>query len=127
MYNPLEPPSPNTLSRRLEDLSLSPPLLDDDLDSASASNYLTTPPAVPSTQLSSAPPGSSLDGYAPDASAAPKHAEVIPRSAESSEALKDTIRGVYRLWKSARPSCPQLEENEGEQFLDIVRQVLAEH
>ena len=44
---------------------------------------------------------------------------------ESHEALKDAIRGVYRLWKSART--PDFDIPEGQEFLEIVRQIVTEN
>lgn len=42
-----------------------------------------------------------------------------PHLDESREALKDTIRGIYRLWKAGSAATPDQEL-----FLDIVRQAI---
>lgn len=49
---------------------------------------------------------------------------VIPHP-ESHEALKDVIRGVYRLWKSSKEPYPTAHE-EREEFFEMIQQVVAE-
>ncbi|KAF9459918.1 hypothetical protein BDZ94DRAFT_1267207 [Collybia nuda] len=129
VYNPLEPPSPNTLSQRLEDLSPrspSPSPVDDKSDFIPASSHHNTTSAAPSTQVTSVTANSSsLYGYAVDAPVTSQGARMTTPSTDSCDALKDAIRGLYRLWKNGRPSCPRLVD-EDKEFLNIVRQVMAE-
>ena len=132
VFDPLKAPSPNALARRLEELSprFKAPPLDDDSNSGSVSESLTfSPPSNP--PLSSSTVLLSIDAdwrlsegslvgecaYQQD----PQH--MVPHH-ESHEALKDAIRGVYRLWKSAR--APDSAIPEGEEFLEMVGQIVAE-
>jgi hypothetical protein len=127
-YNPLDPPSPNALARRLAELSprLQSPPLDD--DSESASDSPTFSPLL-NALLSSSAALSFTDtdtALSKDASCACEQdaQRTVPHH-ESHEALKDAIRGVYRLWKSARKTDSATHE-EGEEFLETVRQIVAE-
>jgi hypothetical protein len=127
VYNPLDPPSPNTLARRLEDLSPrlpSPPLLDDYSESASGSNSFPPSTVTLSTQLITVESGSSPPRPPLANSSVPPR--VKDGSVESRAALKDTIRGVYYLWKSGRRLCARTEGEDEEEFMSIVRQAMAE-
>jgi len=128
IYNPLEPPSPHALARYLADIPPRPkstPL--DETDSGSGSN---STPSLTSSSTASCHNGLYLVPLPllPNPTICPpqpQQTHEVPSHEPqgSSEALRNTIRGVYHLWKSARRTkSPTLEE----EFLEIVRQVIAE-
>ncbi|KAH9486907.1 hypothetical protein JR316_0000973 [Psilocybe cubensis] len=123
VYNPLEPPAPASLARRLEALSAgsgaeSPPLFDNDdptSDSAIASP-LDPVPALTSSSSTASPKQSSSEEF------------VVLESNKNSiddatqNILCDNIKGLYRLWKLNRPNT--VVEDDKEVFLATVRQAL---
>lgn len=114
IYNPLVPPSPSSLSRRLAALPTrpdSPPLQEDDPPSTSVSEASPSPQSPQSnipeetfTMLSSAA------GPTADADSA--------GNITANEALKSTIRGLYHLWDPSTTS--------KESFLALVREAIEE-
>ncbi|GLB36179.1 hypothetical protein LshimejAT787_0304670 [Lyophyllum shimeji] len=143
-YNPLAPPSPTTLTYRLANISprVASPLFADDSDSgsgsgsdASASLSLKTSPTSHPMTLSSSSidyPSSllSVDTPASSDNISPVVSSVIEAPPgggdESREALKDAIRSIYRLWKAGRMISSPTSAEDGQEFLDIVREVVAE-
>lgn len=111
-YNPLAPPSPGRLARLLANVSPRPPSpsldgSDSGFDSASPSEdtmkssfqaVVHAPPLLSNSAASSA---------------------VMPDN-ESQVALKNTIRGLYQLWKTSKVT----DSKDREEFLEIVRQAL---
>ncbi|KAF9453788.1 hypothetical protein P691DRAFT_630850, partial [Macrolepiota fuliginosa MF-IS2] len=102
IYNPLAPPSPSSLSRKLAALPTrpdSPPLQeeDDDPSSASASATSQSPQSLHAdfTQEPFVVSHSAAD-VAVDANAA--------GNAAADEALKSAIRGLFRLWRAGARS-----------------------
>lgn len=121
-YNPLAPPSPGSLSRKLASLPTrpdSPPLQEED-DISSASASATSPsPQSPHTDLAEAgepfvtlPPASDSTAQERIESAEVNH---IP----ADEALKSTIRGLYQLWRTG--------EKSQQDFMVLVKQAIEEH
>lgn len=108
LYNPLNPPSPNSLSHRLALVSSrpdSPPLLDEspssDSDTPSRQAFSTgveiTPNPSPSKPLQTV-------------------------TVESQEALRDSIKGIYGLWFAGQRL--KNTDEARELFLTLVRQAL---
>lgn len=124
-YNPLEPPSPEALSRRLAALSAaesgaaSPPLFDDSptTDSNTASPQLTE---VAPTEDSSFP--------SPGVSQEPVNEFLVVDPGDSvsldnaEELLRDNIKALFRLWKSGRGETST--DRDKDIFLASVRQAL---
>ncbi|TFK41129.1 hypothetical protein BDQ12DRAFT_720836 [Crucibulum laeve] len=132
IYNPLEPPSPRNLSRRLAAISPrsgSPPLLAESPASDSETPSPFSAPAdlaVPAEATSPLPPA---DGFVVVDSDKYKGEGVGPDSGsleeiEAHEALKDSIRGMYRLWKASKRK--ESAGPDAETFLAVVQQVIAE-
>ncbi|KAG6902875.1 hypothetical protein C0995_010044 [Termitomyces sp. Mi166 len=123
VYNPLAPPSPSTLARLLANISPrppSPPLdgSDSGFDSASLSPKMSPQPL---SQLPSALPSIETDTPSFQTSSSPT---VERTDDESRLALKDTIRGVYRLWRNRTVLDLSTLDDDHEEFLEIVRQAL---
>ncbi|KAF8898709.1 hypothetical protein BD779DRAFT_1485203 [Infundibulicybe gibba] len=111
IYNPLEPPSPTTLCRRLELIpsrSASPPLLTDDSASGSGTYSATPSPPTQSADFSS------VSGF--DQESAQTCA------GENDDVVKNTIKGIYRLWQMGRTK--SLDDQEV--FSNIVREAISE-
>ncbi|KAF8078593.1 hypothetical protein FPV67DRAFT_1663309 [Lyophyllum atratum] len=141
-YNPLEPPSPKTLAYRLANISpraVSPLFVDDsDTTSGSESDGLASltpsPTSHPMTLSSSSNdyPSSPLtvDTHAPSPHVSLAASLTARRPLEVDDearaALKDTIRSVYRLWKAGRVIGSPTSDGDGAEFLEVVRQVVAE-
>ncbi len=114
IYNPLVPPSPSSLSRRLAALPTrpdSPPLQEADLPSTSVSEASPSPQS-PQTNI-------------PEESLAMLSSATVPtidadsaKNITADEALKSTIRGLHSLWRSGARS--------KEDFLAIVREAIEE-
>ncbi|KAG6885281.1 hypothetical protein C0993_003712 [Termitomyces sp. T159_Od127] len=108
-YNPLAPPSPGRLSRLLANVSPRPPSppLDSDsgFDSASPSEEKTR---------------SSL----PSASHRPAVSSTVIADNDSRTALKNTVRGLYQLWRVNKVADSSASDKDREEFLEIVRQAL---
>jgi len=107
LYNPLNPPSPNSLSRRLALVSSRPdsPSLDD-----SPSSDSDTPSRhAPSTGVEVTPNPS-----------ASKPLQTV--TAELQEALRDSIKGIYGLWFAAQQG--KNTDEARDLFLTLVRQAL---
>ncbi|KAG6842632.1 hypothetical protein C0991_000159 [Blastosporella zonata] len=134
-YNPLAPPSPKALASLLANLlqraPLPPPLDDSDsgFGSASTSDGSTSYPVSPSFHASdivSSPDASSallsVATYTPSLQTPDEHD--FTRDHEARHALKDTIRGVYCLWKTGRVIDSPAVDGDREEFLEIVRQAL---
>lgn len=127
--NPLDPPSPNALARRLADLSprlQSPPLADhSNSESASDSAVFSSLPHPPLPSSIVLPTDTdatfSKDNLVGESRVYQQDARHIVPHHESYEALKDSIRGIYRLWRSS-----SVTHEEKEEFLEIVRQIVAE-
>lgn len=137
-YNPLAPPSPHTLARRLADISPrpeSPPLVDlDDSDSASGS---ASPTPSPPSRFAALPPAAESVPLPPSVAATspviaadvplPIEEAVEPKITEPCDPLlKDAIRSVFRLWQAGKQASSLTLAEDGETFLEIVRQVVAE-
>ncbi|KAF8350039.1 hypothetical protein F5887DRAFT_1070270 [Amanita rubescens] len=103
IYNPLEPPSPELLARRLADLSASVRFGDASFKSDSVSRTLS--PEHPSD--------SSAIGDGSD----PKSSLVCKAEHPSDVYLGDAIRAIYHLWRLSRP-----KGDPREAFIEIVRQ-----
>lgn len=110
LYNPLAPPSPSSLSRRLASLPTRPdsPLQDED-DPSSVSASVTSP------------------FYHADLTGAEEPSTVLLRpviqsgeaiSMLADEALKNTIRGLYQLWRTGKKS--------RQDFLTLVERAIEE-
>ncbi|KAF8745547.1 hypothetical protein AX14_006870 [Amanita brunnescens Koide BX004] len=101
-YNPLEPPSPEVLARRLAALSASVMSSQPGDAFKSSSVSPTLPPEYP--------PYNSLvtDGVDPKPPTAEHPSDVY---------LGDAIQGIYHLWRVSRP-----EGDPREAFMDIIRQ-----
>lgn len=104
LYNPLNPPSPNSLSRRLTLVSSrpDPPQL---LDDSPPSDSDTPSPHAPSTEVEITPNPQTV-------------------TAELQEALRDSIKGIYGLWFAGQQG-KNTDEARG-LFLTLVRQALDE-
>ena len=104
IYNPLEPPSPELLARRLAALSASvkSSRLGDAFKSSSVSP--TLPPEHP--------PDFSVVKDGVDPKLPVSYMAEHPSDAH----LGDTIRAIYHLWRVSRP-----EGDHQEAFIDIVR------
>ncbi|KIK06968.1 hypothetical protein K443DRAFT_673856 [Laccaria amethystina LaAM-08-1] len=103
LYDPLNPPSPNSLSRRLALVSSrpdSPPLLDDSPSSNSD---------TPSTGVEITPNPS-----------ASKPVQTV--TVELQEALRDSIKGIYGLWFAGQQG--KNTDEARDLFLTLVRQAL---
>lgn len=118
-YDPLNPPSPHGLSRRLAALSpreATPPLLDD-----TSENTTPSPTVAGSDSL----PGM-LGGV--------KGCEVVIMNTEDARdvsvcsdadaALKQSIRGLYQLWSSGTRSTQRDEDKA--RFLSLVREAVGD-
>ncbi|RDB29473.1 hypothetical protein Hypma_015493 [Hypsizygus marmoreus] len=136
-YNPLVPPSPNTLAQRLANLSPRPesPALVDDSDSGSGSGSGSPTPSPPALTSIPLPDEATIPSVLVEAPS-DHNPLVVPAASqpaieagdgdhEARQALKDTIRSVYRLWRLSGNTRKERTED-GEPFLDIVRQVVAE-
>ncbi|PFH54503.1 hypothetical protein AMATHDRAFT_134069 [Amanita thiersii Skay4041] len=111
IYNPLQPPSPNQLARRLAALSSEPqypPPLDSPSHSGSDSPTLSPEQTHPTDLIS-------LSG-ALDAKAALIQVDEHP----GDDALRDSIRGIYRLWRGSQPDGISHQDYQ-EAFMNIVR------
>lgn len=117
IYNPLQPPSPEDLSRRLEKLSSrsdSPPLVDDITTSSSASDVINPSPRAPVS-------GASISTHQFIVVDESEH--IHPSNAPFvDDILKQNIQGLYRLWKTIRP---QAQQEDRRTFLRIAREALA--
>ncbi|KAG6857587.1 hypothetical protein H0H87_000186 [Tephrocybe sp. NHM501043] len=139
-YNPLAPPSPKVLATLLANLpprTSSPHLLDDSdsgFGSASVSNNSTSLPLSPASRPSEVASSSDVPSallstamYTPSlqmSSAASQAAKNTTVDDDARRAVKDTIRGVYRLWKAGKVIDSAMVDEDKEEFLDIVRQAL---
>ena len=119
LYNPLEPPTPAALSRRLEALSkepesLSSPLVEEsESDSDATSAHLLD--FAPSPRISS-------DFLQP-----PLHETIVHNSTANSndpvqDILQNTITNLYMLWKSGRRDQPV--DRDKELFMSTVQHAL---
>ncbi|KAF8168072.1 hypothetical protein B0H34DRAFT_44193 [Crassisporium funariophilum] len=120
-YNPLEPPSPEHLSRRLAALSSceinSPPPLDD----SSTSDSDTPSPHLTEVNPAHAPSFSSRSPYQlGEEYIVPGPASTVDDAAQ--DVLRDSIKTVFRLWKLGRQDKPPDQEKDF--FLSTVRQAL---
>ncbi|KAG5648015.1 hypothetical protein DXG03_007049 [Asterophora parasitica] len=142
-YNPLEPPSPNTLAYRLANISPrapSPPFIDDSdsgsgSNSGSGSDRGSSPTASPPSHtsiFSSDFPSSllSIDTHTPVSEIgfelSPLTEQPLRDTDESRDALKDTIRSIYRLWRAGRVIGSPTLDGDKQEFLELVREVVAE-
>lgn len=115
-YNPLEPPTPSALSRRLEALSrepesLSSPLLEEsesDSDTTSAHLPVLSPKTSDSLQL----PGDE----------AVVHDSTANLIDPIHEILQNTVRNLYVLWKLGRRD--QALDQDKELFMSTVQRAL---
>jgi hypothetical protein len=119
VFNPLEPPSPRALARRLADLGhrpQSPSQLGDVKSELVPDSPVLSPPQHSLLPTSNPSPS---DAYQQEAQRTePGH--------ESHEALKDAIRGLHRLWRLTRQECSVTQSEEQQEFLEIVREVVSE-
>jgi len=125
-YNPLEPPAPESLARRLAALqtsgTASPTLFDESpiSDSNTASPHIPEIIPVPADSSSSiySPSQPPVDGFVvvdePDLSMNVEDA--------NRDVLRDNVKSLYRLWKLGRQDVPA--EQDKEIFLATVRQAL---
>jgi hypothetical protein len=138
LYNPLAPPEPNALARRLEALTSAseldsvecPPLSD---DSVTSNSTLMTPEPVTTTldHVDSTPSSSDAGQAAHSSNGSPRQGDefVVIDSTSSNEsndladlALHDSIRGLYRLWKLGRQDKSLGHDRDA--FLDSVRKAV---
>jgi hypothetical protein len=147
LYNALVPPSPNDLARRLHDIQTrsESPLFGEESDSSSesASNSgaavdvadICSESTLTPLQDATVPEIANIPIHPPlsieiSSLSVPSKAAVLSRKSTeeddaAEDALKDAIRSVYKLWRLARRiDSPTYDE--GEQFLETVRQVVAE-
>ncbi|KAF8872142.1 hypothetical protein CPB84DRAFT_1818105 [Gymnopilus junonius] len=117
LYNPLEPPPPASLARRLEALSSHDgtisPLFEDDLkadSNATIPHPLEPVPALTSSSSTTSPSSHDQPNTITDNAA--------------QDVLKDNIKGLYRLWKLVNQDLPS--EHAKEVFLKNTRRVLEE-
>jgi hypothetical protein len=149
--HPDEPPSPNTLARRLNDISPrrsnngTPMVTDDEGDEEDSyfsngkpvllldGNTLVSAPAIkyvngissphhtprPPTSLPTSLP-SQVPDFRPDTLSHlnPKDVDV-----DAEDILKESIRGVWRLWKNSKH---RNEETDKDVFLKVVKEVVGE-
>lgn len=126
VYNPLEPPAPASLARRLEALSTgsgidSPPLFDNDRTSDSATTSSLDPvPALTSSSSTASPKQSSFDEFIVVDQDTNISKDAIDDATQ--DILRDNIKSLYRLWKLNR--CNTTIEDDKEVFLATVRQAL---
>ncbi|KAG5335494.1 hypothetical protein C0989_001196 [Termitomyces sp. Mn162] len=124
VYNPLAPPSPRRLADLLANVSPrapSPPLngSDSGFDSASFSEKVTSPSvSLPLPELSSASRTTMM--YTPSMHVS----SAVEKTPDVDVVLKDTIRGVYHLWRARRVIDSSNSDKDREEFLEIVRQAL---
>ncbi|KAG6911945.1 hypothetical protein DXG01_000193 [Tephrocybe rancida] len=134
-YNPLAPPSPKALASLLADLPpRTPSPIFDDSDSgfgsASASGS-ASPPILSSPDINSSDAPSALLSaatYTPLLqvdSGSPVNEHPLAEDLEAQNAVKDTIRGVYRLWRARRVTGSPTFDGDHDEFLGIVRQALS--
>lgn len=129
-YNPLQPPSPDALSRRLARLAVrpeSPPFEDE--NSSEDSDALPSPDrTLPEAEIDQSPLRESPP--APDhvSSAEAQQEAVIDKpqrsteeQADSDAALQQSIQGLYRLWRLQQNS-PQNADKDS--FLTLVRRAI---
>jgi hypothetical protein len=116
LYNPLEPPSPDSLARRLAALSSgfeanSPPFLDDSTitDSGTSSPNIGE---VSLTQSSSSP------SITQPVTMHPQH----DSDDRAQVALRDGIGSLYQFWKLSRPDIPL--DQEKTLFLSTLHQII---
>lgn len=123
LYNPLEPPSPDTLARRLAALSSSsgansPPFLDD----SPTTNSETPSPnirEVSHTQIFSSSP--SISHQQSHQTVVDMHPQCDSND-QAQNALRDSIRSLYQFWKLSRPD---MRSDQGRTlFLSTVYQVI---
>lgn len=138
LYNPLAPPEPNVLARRLEALTSGsdidsaecPPLSD---DSVTSNSTLMTPEAGTTSlnPIDSIHRSSDAIQTAESSNGSPRQADefVVIDSTSSTtsndlaeHALHDSIRGLYRLWKLGRPDNSIGQDRDA--FLNSVRKAL---
>ncbi|KAF5367233.1 hypothetical protein D9615_010670 [Tricholomella constricta] len=137
-YNPLRPPSPSTLAFRLANISprvASPPFVDDSdsgsgsgSDSGGSSSSPTASPPSHTSMFSSSLLSIDTHTSASDISfdISPVVEQPLGVNNESRDALKDTIRSVFRLWHAGRVISSPTLNGDKEEFLNVVRQVIAE-
>lgn len=107
-YDPLSPPSPSNLSRRLAALPTrpdSPPLQEEDEPSSASASAASPSPQSPHADL-----------VEPEEAIVALPAAVNSKTAD--EALKGTIRGLYQLWRSG--------ERSQQDFIELVKQAIEE-
>lgn len=124
LYNPLEPPEPSALARRLEALSAeSSPLSEESPTSASTT---TSPERMDATLIEQ----SVSPLYSTSASShQPGDEFVVVDSAVNvtdpvQSILSCNIKGLYQLWKLGRQD--KSVENDKEVFMTIVQQALSQ-
>ncbi|CAA7266463.1 unnamed protein product [Cyclocybe aegerita] len=127
-YNPLEPPAPSSLARRLAELAnepgaSSPPLFDDSTttDSNTASPQLTE--AVPANEERSpsfSPQQQPAESFVVVDVQDPVDTTVDP----SQDVLRENLKNLYRLWKLGRHD--NSVEEDKDLFLTIAKQAVEE-
>jgi len=142
-YNPLEPPSPDELTRRLASLVARPASPPFDEEASSEDSDLAATPDLPSQQAEAEEPHpSSLHEISPIKNEQPLSAtdtppDVAGRSSpkfgsadstapedESDAALQHSIQGLYRLWKLEQQR--KQTSQHAEAFLALVRRTIQE-
>ncbi|KAF8642411.1 hypothetical protein AX16_009676 [Volvariella volvacea WC 439] len=119
VYNPLQPPSPDALARRLRKLEPrpeSPPLVDD-ATSLSASIAMTPSSSPPVSDLPTDSPKIVVMDEEPSQSSTEQ--PILPTDL----LLQQSIQGIYNLWKASRPN--QRHSNDQELFLSLARQAIS--
>ena len=116
-YNPLEPPSPDSLARRLAALSSgyeanSPPFLDD----STITDSETSSPNIGEVILTQTSPSTSITQ--PITTMHPQY----DSDDQAQVALRDGIRSLYQFWKLSRPDVPI--DQEKTLFLSTLNQII---
>ncbi|KAG2023459.1 hypothetical protein CC2G_001113 [Coprinopsis cinerea AmutBmut pab1-1] len=126
LYNPLVPPSPGSLAKRLADLSQrpsSPPMspIDDDEEASTDSNTTSPTRDAPELEFTGATP---VDSPLTAASQNNLAGERNSTTDETDVALRQTIQGLYQLWKADRHRTGLSSDTEA--FVALVRSAIEE-
>ncbi len=120
LYNPLEPPTPAALSRRLEALSKEPESLSSPLVEESESDSDTTSAHL--LDLNAPSPKISSDFLQLPGDETIVHNSTSNPKDPVQEILQNTIRNLYMLWKSGRRD--QAVDQDKELFMSTVQHAL---
>ena len=130
-YNPLQPPSPDALSRRLARLAVRPDSPLEDENSSEDSDALPSPDGTrPEAELDQSPLGETPPPQDRLVSLESQQFVVIDqpqastreKNLDSDDALQQSIQGLYRLWKLQQQS--ESPDADKETFLTLVRRAI---